>query len=527
MTRLGNALLAATLAASLAKDQGACGAHKSESACSAGAGCTWWGQYGCYASEEGSKGGKKTTSCNSTHMGDSMDMPRSCIATAGGPRCWWTYVPTAVENGAATVPLLVDMHGGGGCASHAVQHGFKALADEEGFIVAYPQGKGGLWSSSGADSAALNAADPQGKQVSTQDDVGFLSQLVANLAASSSDGKGKVDVTRVYFTGFSMGCMMSNRIAMERSNLVAGFGCQGGGLNWESYGALQRTLEGEKARFNIQSMPSITTIGSDDVWLSTEDHKAWSAWNGCSGSGSAVAVTLAALGDRPTSAELSVAPGCQDGVETQLLKIDGMGHITDPRMPRKIWDFLKQYSRAGAPAALPVYSTAIGTDTDACTAHDAAPACNMADSCQWWGQYGCWASTWLSVQQSSEKGKDEDQKSNTCGAHKSEQGCESVNGCKWWGQYGCWADDSAEGKGKGKDSALGTGAIAGIVAGSVCVVVGASVWMRHRSRADAQRLQGKSGMPKLKVAVDPVAGAAAAKDDSTSAVTVGAASRVL
>ena len=52
-----------------------------------------------------------------------QSLERTCITAApsGASRCWWTYVPEAVSTSADTslrVPLVIDMHGGGGCAEH-------------------------------------------------------------------------------------------------------------------------------------------------------------------------------------------------------------------------------------------------------------------------------------------------------------------------------------------------------------------------------------------------------------------------
>ena len=49
-----------------------------------------------------------------------------CPRCAGvGPRCWWTHVPESVAKAASKVPLVIDMHGGGGCVSPDA-NGFKA-----------------------------------------------------------------------------------------------------------------------------------------------------------------------------------------------------------------------------------------------------------------------------------------------------------------------------------------------------------------------------------------------------------------
>ena len=68
-----------------------------------------------------------------------------------------------------------------------------------------------------------NSAQGQSELTST-DDIGFLEGLIASMVESrvASDWQGKIDPERVYTTGFSMGCMMAHRIALERSNIIAG-----------------------------------------------------------------------------------------------------------------------------------------------------------------------------------------------------------------------------------------------------------------------------------------------------------------
>ena len=72
-----------------------------------------------------------------------------------------------------------------------------------------------------------------GKDVTSTDDLTFLSAMVAHIVHSGVNynttsvsaavtGRVSVDPERVYATGFSMGCMMAHRLAMERSAIIAG-----------------------------------------------------------------------------------------------------------------------------------------------------------------------------------------------------------------------------------------------------------------------------------------------------------------
>jgi poly(3-hydroxybutyrate) depolymerase len=282
--------------------------------------------------------------------------PRTCIlaAPSNSPRCWWTHVPTAVKTASsARVPLVIDLHGGGGCAGgQLASSGFKALADDLGadaFIIAWPQGAGnGLWASCGSNPVACLEG---GKDMATWDDLQFLDRMIASIAGSEP----RVDVERVYVSGFSLGCMLAQRYAMERSKVVAGLGCHGGELSGVGTTA-PAELEALKQRFDIQPMPVYSTIGDQDAWLelADPDWRAWAYWNGCLLVDTRRAVALGSGG--PTSGVEHVGSNCttySPALETVLLVIADGGHTWDARMARRQWDFLKLYRRTGAAAELP------------------------------------------------------------------------------------------------------------------------------------------------------------------------------
>ena len=164
-------------------------------------------------SKDGKKGSELESdvgkrSCTNTEQGDDgWHTNRTCITSASndgtGPRCWWTHQPTVVST-TTKVPLVIVMHGGGGCASDAVGgQGFKELSDslqEGSFITVYPQGANKLWASCGSEPSKCTT----GKQdMAGWDDLGFLEQMIANVVASKP-----VDPEQIYVTGFSLGCMM-------------------------------------------------------------------------------------------------------------------------------------------------------------------------------------------------------------------------------------------------------------------------------------------------------------------------------
>ena len=323
---------------------------------------------------DGKSSGEKSyeTCTNSENPGMPATYPRTCIngPPDSGPRCWWTYVPDSVlkmDTSLSQVPLVIDMHGGGGCASHqAASSGFKELSDTLGtdaFITVWPQGHDAQWGSCGSDCAEVAEETEGGKEMHSVDDVSFLSSMVATIVksqAESNPSKGRVDAERVYATGFSMGCMMSHRLALEKSNIVAGFGCHGGTLIQPA----NPDLAEQKTRFDLQPMPAYMTGGSDDAWfeLARPSFEAWAAWNSCSSATVTTDVDLTA--GTPPTAELSIRSSCSassTALEVVRLEIADGTHVPDERMATYTWDYLKNpnYRRAGALAALPAEHPAV------------------------------------------------------------------------------------------------------------------------------------------------------------------------
>jgi poly(3-hydroxybutyrate) depolymerase len=94
--------------------------------------------------------------------------------------------------------------------------GFSNLGDQNGFAVAYPDGL--LESSEGQTNWAYFFND-------FTDDVGFLRQLINTLQATVGP-----DPKRIYVTGLSSGALMSHRLGVQISDLVAAIGVVEGAL---------------------------------------------------------------------------------------------------------------------------------------------------------------------------------------------------------------------------------------------------------------------------------------------------------
>ena len=119
-------------------------------------------------------------------------------------------------NESGNVPLVVDIHGGqDDMYQQRWTSDFANISMEQGFIVAYPQGHNNLWNM-GWDSITCSA----GILCTEEDDVGFILQMVDIITQNHS-----IDNSRIYSTGWSNGCGMTQRLAVEASDVFAAAGC--------------------------------------------------------------------------------------------------------------------------------------------------------------------------------------------------------------------------------------------------------------------------------------------------------------
>ncbi len=245
-----------------------------------------------------------------------------CVEHEGYYRCWDIYVPAGL---AGNVPLVIDLHGWTSNPSRQRDiSGFDALADSEEFIIVWPYGLCNSWNS-GAICCEPASSD-------NIDDVGFIRKLVTQVS-----GQYNIDLNRIYATGLSNGCSMTQRLANEASDIIAAAACMSLHL-----------LVPEDAGYTPVSV--MTLLGTDDDLYNPgetpgalENFKTWKTMNNCTGSytetwrsGNSFAWTY---------------QNCDDSTEVSLVTITGGGHVlyqgeeTDINTTRLAWDFMKRFSK--------------------------------------------------------------------------------------------------------------------------------------------------------------------------------------
>ena len=150
-----------------------------------------------------------------------MPSPRWCTRPAraqslsllagGQERTYLLHRPTGLGR-TTPAPLVIVLHGGFGSGSQAENaYHWNAVADRNGFIVAYPDGIRRAWNAGGAC-----CGYPSRNKV---DDVGFLTRLIQTISRAQN-----IDPKHVYLTGISNGGAMAFRYACEGPYPIAAIG---------------------------------------------------------------------------------------------------------------------------------------------------------------------------------------------------------------------------------------------------------------------------------------------------------------
>jgi polyhydroxybutyrate depolymerase len=131
-------------------------------------------------------------------------------------RSYGLYIPASVAEHAPAA-LVIAFHGGGG-DGHGMAEltSFSALADREGFLLAYPNGIKRHWN---------DGREFRRKLPDDVDDVAFVEALLDDAAKFHA-----IDPRRIYATGMSNGGIFSHYLALRLSKRIAAIGVVAGGI---------------------------------------------------------------------------------------------------------------------------------------------------------------------------------------------------------------------------------------------------------------------------------------------------------
>lgn len=269
----------------------------------------------------------------------------------GRTRTYYLHIPRLVDR-TKPAPLVMVFHGGGGKAQNAIHTTkFNDLADEEGFIVVYPNGTGPR--DLNVEVFTWNGGTCCGNaMLENADDVGFARAVLADVQSLAA-----VDGKRVYAAGLSNGGIMAYRLACEAADVFAAIGSVAGTLN---YAPCEPSRPVSVIHFHgtaDEHLPYEGGYGPEsivqvDFASVQETMEIWAALNGC--------------GTQPVTGQFGeirheIWNGCKSGSSVELYTIIGGQHAwpgsDDPAWPggdepsqslsatQLIWDFFANHPK--------------------------------------------------------------------------------------------------------------------------------------------------------------------------------------
>jgi polyhydroxybutyrate depolymerase len=231
------------------------------------------------------------------------------VEVGGTTRTYIVRLP-AGYTGTSAVPLVLDFHLLGGTpAGEAANSGYRELAEQEGFIVAWPQGIDDAWN-----------IGPCCTTSRTVDDMGFARALVQELQQEAC-----IDPKRVYAVGMSMGGGMAMYLGCNAADVFAAVAPSAFDLVVESEIPCQPVRPVTEISFRGTADTVVPYAGGAtqppnglDVTVTflgaVGTFQRWAELDGCSGSPSAADAN-----------GCSTYPSCQGGTQVTLCTTEGGG----------------------------------------------------------------------------------------------------------------------------------------------------------------------------------------------------------
>ena len=247
---------------------------------------------------------------------------RETITVDGLDRKYRVYVPSSYRE-TEPMPLVLALHmlTGSGRTMQWITH-FNQIAEQQGFIIVYPEGYKTSW----AEGSNLYAADQA--QI---DDVAFIDALIKSI-----EDQYAIDPGQIFATGFSSGGVMVQRLGCEMADRFAAIAVVGATLS-------QNILEECSPQ---EPLPVLMIHGSSDhgvPWDGNSDYTSvtetlvfWIMQNGCNSTPETIQETDLAGDD--THVERAVYVDCQQNASVALYLIINGGHTwPGGNKPAQLW----------------------------------------------------------------------------------------------------------------------------------------------------------------------------------------------
>ena len=326
-----------------------------------------------------------------------VEIPRTCIPTLTGQRCYYTYVPDCASGQS---PIVLDVHGYNNCPRRMARtSGWLEQATENCFVLVWPtvsiQKKrttlGTQWcahtpifsfnhtqgnidtsitqNSCWSTPAGLESG-PDGQptvpcccsvQPEVTEDTDFLRRVISDVVQElpgRTEGSVSIDTKRIYLGGHSNGCMLDMAMAAQHSDLIAAVCCHSGSVLteiapnyvatpvWRIHGSIDFTVPYGGAFSEERNVQVFTGA--------VEGSEYWANANNCQESETRDFRRNLNFGT------IHSYTNCTDGANVELVTITGGGHnpyrkLLDIPLPTTFdttalaWDFCSSYSSVEEP----------------------------------------------------------------------------------------------------------------------------------------------------------------------------------
>ena len=243
------------------------------------------------------------------------------LEVGGRTRFYDHYVPASYQCG-NQAPLVIDLHGFGSTKSDERQiSDFLSLAEENEFMVVWPQGVSGTLCVVGADRTGnyWNAGFD-----SSVDDVAFISAIIDQVSASYD-----IDPARIYATGLSNGGFMSYTLACELGNRIAAIASVTGSM--ETSVLADCNPERPMPILQIHGTAD-TVVPYDGLQCSSFNYSGidelldfWRLNSNCDETTVTIDYPDTDTGDNSTASRVTF-DGCDSNADVELILINGGGH---------------------------------------------------------------------------------------------------------------------------------------------------------------------------------------------------------
>ncbi len=258
----------------------------------------------------------------------------------GETRNYRFYVPPAYD-GEEEVPLIFVLHGLGDSGAGIMQgSGFNAIADTANFIAVYPDALGSFGGTAWNSGTPLNT---------TVDDFGFLAAILESIGDEYD-----IDEDRIFSCGYSMGGIMSHRLACEWNDVIKAVASQSGCM---ANTVLDSCDPGRSvAVLHIHGTDDVTVAydGTPLFGLSSvpETVGFWADNNACDASPESVALEDSA--NDGYTVDLDRYENCEDSQPVHLYTVNGMGHSwmnssNDVSTSVEMWNFFRSLDEPSEP----------------------------------------------------------------------------------------------------------------------------------------------------------------------------------